>query len=167
MSDLSINSFIASITFPCTSLKAFPAIVHHTWPFIHSMTVSCESLPCSRFPESNSYRALFKKHFAYSINFVAAKLNGCSRFHAKTLVAVRSGYSGRQAIFEESQNGTAPSMTTEYANPRLTMTAPFVLRLLVNSTFRFFNNCQTSLPARFEPACVAEGSMAVWPDRPL
>lgn len=56
-----------------------------------------------------------KKHFAYSINFVAAKLKGCSRFHAKTIVAVRFGDSGLQAIFEASQNGTDPSMTSEYA----------------------------------------------------
>ena len=36
-----------------------------------------------------------KKHFAYLINFVTARLKGCPRFHANTLVAVRGGISGR------------------------------------------------------------------------
>lgn len=38
---------------------------------------------------------MLKKHFENSINFVVAKLNGCPRFHAKTLVVQSSGYNGR------------------------------------------------------------------------
>lgn len=75
-----------------------------------------------------------KEHFICSINFVAARLNGCCFFHANTLFAVSSGENGRQAIFSLSQNGTEPSITSEYASPRCTIKALLVVRLLVNST---------------------------------
>ena len=58
-----------------------------------------------------------KKHFMCSMNFVAARLNGCCFFQASTLLAVSSGANGRYAIFSLSQNGIEPSMTREYARP--------------------------------------------------
>lgn len=57
--------------------------------------------------------SMLKKHFKCSINFVDAKLKGSPRFHASTLVAVNDGISGLYVTFDESQNGTEPSITNE------------------------------------------------------
>ena len=45
-----------------------------------------------------------KRHFMYSMNFVAAKLNGCCFFQASTLFAVSSDDTGRYAIFSLSKD---------------------------------------------------------------
>ena len=74
-----------------------------------------------------------KKHGICSMNFVASK----PRFHASTLVAVHAGNSGLSVAFDLSQNDMAPSIISEYANPLLTIIAPFAFKLLVKTTFNF------------------------------
>lgn len=60
---------------------------------------------------------MLRRHFMCSINFVAARLNGCCFFHASTLFEVSLGDTGRKIIFSLSKNGTEPSITREYAKP--------------------------------------------------
>lgn len=91
----------------------------------------------------------FKILLKYSKNFAAAPEREWKRFHAKTAVSSRRGFSGLKTILLSSNKSTAPSMVSPQAAPLLINIAACVIILTVASTFNLLISAPSQLEISF------------------